>query len=211
VPRGGIQRPCQVSGISSREHTPWHLFLRACQGPHGAFVLALPAAARSRWRRGVVSIRDASVSGDFALPGVRRSASSSGLAGRGCWHNSVGDAFKGETVCASDDPRTGATRDRLRLRLAGEAAQEHATEIHERDPQPSGPARSRPSQARPPSASCSASARYSSRYNDYDIYVNSNQPDTRVTVTGAGTTASWYTDSSGMPISTFMRLVRRRG
>ena len=46
-------------------------------------------------------------------------------------------------------------------------------------------------------ATCSASAQYSATYHDYDVYVHSNQPDTTVTVTGAGTTATWHTDSSG--------------
>jgi hypothetical protein len=35
-----------------------------------------------------------------------------------------------------------------------------------------------------PAATCSATAQYSSRYNDYDVYVHSNQPDQTVTVTG---------------------------
>lgn len=48
-----------------------------------------------------------------------------------------------------------------------------------------------------PAATCSASAQYSSTYHDYDVYVHSNQPDTTVTVTGAGTSASWSTDGSG--------------
>ena len=57
-----------------------------------------------------------------------------------------------------------------------------------------------PSNSKPPagpSARCSASAQWSSQYDDYDVYVSSNQPDTKATVTGAGTSASWYTDSSG--------------
>jgi hypothetical protein len=48
-----------------------------------------------------------------------------------------------------------------------------------------------------PSATCSASAQWSSAYNDYDVHVSSSQPDTKVTVSGAGTSASWTTDSSG--------------
>ena len=49
-----------------------------------------------------------------------------------------------------------------------------------------------------PAAHCSAHAQYSSRYNDYDVYVYSNQPDQTVTVTGSdGNSASWHTDSSG--------------
>ncbi len=47
-------------------------------------------------------------------------------------------------------------------------------------------------------ASCSASAQYSSSYNDYDVYVQSNQPDKTVTVTASdGTSKTWHTDSSG--------------
>lgn len=63
-------------------------------------------------------------------------------------------------------------------------------------PQRSGPApNSNPPVAR--GARCSASAEYSSRYGDYDVYVHSNQPDRSVTVTGGGTSASWHTDASG--------------
>lgn len=54
-----------------------------------------------------------------------------------------------------------------------------------------------PSSPSHPSATCSASAQWSNEYDDYDVYVYSNQPDTTVTVTGAGTSASWHTDSSG--------------
>lgn len=47
-------------------------------------------------------------------------------------------------------------------------------------------------------ARCSASASYSSRYHDYDVYVHSNQPSQTVTVTDAsGRTASYHTDASG--------------
>jgi hypothetical protein len=45
---------------------------------------------------------------------------------------------------------------------------------------------------------CTLSASYSSRYNDYDVYVHSNQPDQTVTVTDAsGHSDSWHTDSAG--------------
>lgn len=44
---------------------------------------------------------------------------------------------------------------------------------------------------------CSASAQYSRRYSDYDVDVHSNQPNRKVLVTGADTSASWYTDDSG--------------
>lgn len=46
-------------------------------------------------------------------------------------------------------------------------------------------------------AYCTASARYNSTYGDYDVYVHSNQPDATVTVTGAGSSATWHTDSTG--------------
>jgi hypothetical protein len=47
-------------------------------------------------------------------------------------------------------------------------------------------------------ATCSANAEYNGRYNDYDVYVRSNQPDQTVTVTDAyGHSGSWHTDSSG--------------
>jgi hypothetical protein len=38
---------------------------------------------------------------------------------------------------------------------------------------------------------------YNSYYSDWDVYVHSNQPDETVTVTGAGTSATWHTNSSG--------------
>ncbi len=47
-------------------------------------------------------------------------------------------------------------------------------------------------------ARCTASASYSSSYHDYNVYVHSNQPDQKATVTDAeGHSDSWYTDSSG--------------
>jgi hypothetical protein len=47
-------------------------------------------------------------------------------------------------------------------------------------------------------ASCAVSASYDAKYNDYDIYVHSNQPDRTVNVTeSGGATASWHTDVSG--------------
>jgi hypothetical protein len=49
-----------------------------------------------------------------------------------------------------------------------------------------------------PSASCTASAQWSSQYDDYDLYVHSNQSDQAVTVSAPdGKSASWHTDSSG--------------
>jgi hypothetical protein len=45
---------------------------------------------------------------------------------------------------------------------------------------------------------CTVRAAYNSHYNDYDVYVHSNQPDQTVTVIdAAGHTNSWHTDSSG--------------
>jgi hypothetical protein len=48
-----------------------------------------------------------------------------------------------------------------------------------------------------PSGWCSATADYNNTYNDYDVYVESNQPDQDATVSGDGKTASYYTNSSG--------------
>jgi hypothetical protein len=48
-----------------------------------------------------------------------------------------------------------------------------------------------------PTAWCTASAQYNSTYNDYDVYVHSNQFEQSVTVSGDGQTKSWYTDGSG--------------
>ena len=60
---------------------------------------------------------------------------------------------------------------------------------------PSGSGAPSPS---PAGAHCSASTSYSSRYDDYDVYVHSNQPGQTVTVTdAAGRSASYHTDSSG--------------
>jgi hypothetical protein len=60
---------------------------------------------------------------------------------------------------------------------------------------PSGPAvPSAPAQG----AECTVSASYSSAYNDYDVYIHSNEPDQTVTVTDAyGHSGTWHTDSSG--------------
>lgn len=60
------------------------------------------------------------------------------------------------------------------------------------------PTRHKPKPPSAPAANCSATAQYNGRYNDYDVYVDSNQPDQTVTVSGSGgQTASWHTDSSG--------------
>ncbi len=47
-------------------------------------------------------------------------------------------------------------------------------------------------------AGCSVSASYSTRYDDYDVYVQSHQPAQTVTVSdAAGRTKHWHTDAAG--------------
>jgi hypothetical protein len=49
-----------------------------------------------------------------------------------------------------------------------------------------------------PAPSCVLSASYNASYQDYDIYVHSNQPDVNVKVTASsGTSATWHTDNTG--------------
>ena len=60
--------------------------------------------------------------------------------------------------------------------------------------QPPGP---RPSPAGGSSAWCTATASYSTRYGDWDVYVHSNQPDAPVTARGGGSSHSWHTNSNG--------------
>ena len=64
---------------------------------------------------------------------------------------------------------------------------------------PGAPSTPNPTSTSSPSgAECSASASYSSRYHDYDVYVHSNQPSQTVTVSDdSGRTASYHTDASG--------------
>ena len=48
------------------------------------------------------------------------------------------------------------------------------------------------------SGSCTVTASYNSTYDDWDVYVHSNQPDASATVTdSAGRSASWHTDGGG--------------
>jgi hypothetical protein len=62
-------------------------------------------------------------------------------------------------------------------------------------PPPSGPA---PTPAPGQRPECTVTAAYNSNYNDYDVYVHSNQPDQTVTVTDTyGDTNSWHTDGAG--------------
>jgi hypothetical protein len=64
--------------------------------------------------------------------------------------------------------------------------------------QPSSPAASGAPSASARGAECTLSASYNSRYNDYDVYVHSNQPDQTVTVTDAyGHSDTWHSDASG--------------
>jgi hypothetical protein len=63
---------------------------------------------------------------------------------------------------------------------------------------PSSPGRSPSGTSQAHGAECTLTASYSSTYNDYDVYVNSNQPDQTVTVSDAyGHSDSWHTDGSG--------------
>ena len=65
-------------------------------------------------------------------------------------------------------------------------------------PAPTLSSGSTPSSGSTASGSCSVTASYSSSYDDYDVYVHSNQPDAGVTVSdAAGHYKSWHTDSSG--------------
>jgi len=70
-----------------------------------------------------------------------------------------------------------------------------------RKPAPAAPKPKPTPQPKPsppkPSGWCSATADYNNTYNDYDVYVESNQPDQDATVSGDGKTASYYTNSSG--------------
>jgi hypothetical protein len=64
---------------------------------------------------------------------------------------------------------------------------------------PNAPSASIPTSAPSSSGSrCSASASYSDRYHDFDVYVHSNQPSQTVTVSDeSGRTAGYHTDASG--------------
>jgi hypothetical protein len=62
---------------------------------------------------------------------------------------------------------------------------------------PKPPQQQPPPPPPPPSAWCSASASWNNQYDDYDVYVNSNQPDQYATVTGAGQTDGYETNNSG--------------
>jgi hypothetical protein len=62
----------------------------------------------------------------------------------------------------------------------------------------SPPVASTPVAGPTPTAICTVAASYNSEFNDYDVYVHSNQPDQTVTATTSGApSASWHTDSTG--------------
>ena len=59
-------------------------------------------------------------------------------------------------------------------------------------------ASSPPTRSSASTATCTVTGSYSSEYNDFDVYVHSNQPDQAVSVTTSGApAASWHTDSTG--------------
>jgi hypothetical protein len=62
-------------------------------------------------------------------------------------------------------------------------------------PAPKPPPKPKPTPA--PAAWCSARASWNDYYNDYDVYVRSNQPHQYAIVKGAGRTAGYYTNDSG--------------
>jgi hypothetical protein len=67
-----------------------------------------------------------------------------------------------------------------------------------RRPAPSPPGHSSAGHAQTPAPECTLTTSYSSHYDDYDVYVQSNQPDRPVTVTDAnGDSDSWHTNGSG--------------
>lgn len=73
------------------------------------------------------------------------------------------------------------------------------TALTARAPAPSPtPSPARTSASPPQSGHCTVTASYNSTYDDYDVYVHSNQPDQTVTVTDtSGDSKSWHTDSTG--------------
>ena len=67
-----------------------------------------------------------------------------------------------------------------------------------RSTKPTSPAPTTPKPPSNPAATCSASAQYNSRYDDYEVYVHSNQPiRRRQSRARIVTSATWHTDSSG--------------
>jgi hypothetical protein len=59
-------------------------------------------------------------------------------------------------------------------------------------------ATSPPASSSAPTPSCTVTGSFNSQYDDFDVYVHSNQPDQTVIVTTSGVpSASWHTDSTG--------------
>jgi hypothetical protein len=107
--------------------------------------------------------------------------------------DAVEDALRAE-VCDGRMPLARAQRAIASdwARLAGGASG--------RSPSSPGPAGGAASRSRAPAGSeqCSASASYNSRYDDYDVYVHSDQPEQTATVSdGTGHLARWHTDETG--------------
>jgi hypothetical protein len=68
---------------------------------------------------------------------------------------------------------------------------------HASVPAPNAPTASPPASSSGP-GTCTLTASFSSHYNDYNVYVHSNQRDQPVTVTDAyGHSDTWHTDASG--------------
>jgi hypothetical protein len=105
---------------------------------------------------------------------------------------------------ASPNPKD-AVEDELRQqvcdgRLTLAQAQHEIVTDWVRLAQPSSPAPSGPTATSAPAqgAECTLISSYSSAYNDYNVYVHSNQPDQTVTVTDAyGHSGTWHSDGSG--------------
>jgi len=69
---------------------------------------------------------------------------------------------------------------------------------HPPRPRPPAPHPSPTNAPAPTGAHCTATASYNSAYNDYDIYVYSNEPNQPATATASnGATQTYYTDGTG--------------
>jgi hypothetical protein len=106
---------------------------------------------------------------------------------------------------ASPNPKD-AVEDKLRQQVCdgrlslARAQREIATNWVSLARPPSAPVASSPPVGSAPrqAPECTLTASYSPTYNDYDVYVHSNQPDQTVAVTDAyGHSDSWHTDGSG--------------
>jgi hypothetical protein len=95
------------------------------------------------------------------------------------------------------------------------SSSEDCARRHRRRPRAEQPNVHRTASAPPPrgpNAERAASASYDDRYHEYNVHLQSNQPDPRVTVTdAAGHTDTWHTDSSGYTDVYFHALVDAAG